>query len=98
MGKVTYSTLSNMWSIITDDLDVCYECQRKAEDCHHIFEGPDKRWSQKYGLMIPMCHMCHMELHSNQEMNDWYKKLGQAVFQEKHPDIIFNHIFRRNYL
>lgn len=87
-----------MKSIITDDLEHCIECGYAAEDCHHCLEGPDKVWSEKYKLMVPMCHMCHMELHNNQEINLYYKRLAQEAFEKKYPGEQFNKIFRRNYL
>lgn len=96
--KITYSTLSTMKSIITDDLEHCIECGYRAEDCHHVYEGPDKRWSEHFKLMVPMCHMCHMELHNNQHMNDFYKRLGQEAFEREYPDVTFTVFFRRNYL
>lgn len=98
MGKVTYSTLRNMDSIVVDDLEHCACCGTEATDCHHIYEGPDKRWSEKYLLMIPLCHKCHMKLHDNQEMNTYYKILGQRAFEREHPGIDFKTIFRKNYL
>lgn len=99
MGKKPqYSTLSTMTSIITDDLEHCIECGRKAEHVHHVCEGSDKRWSEYFKLMIPMCAMCHMELHSNQEMNEWYKRLAQEKFMETYPGESWRTYFRRNYL
>lgn len=97
MGK-TYSSLSTMKSIITNDLEHCIHCGRKAEHVHHVCEGSDKRWSEEFKLMIPMCHMCHMELHHNQEMNIYYKKKAQEAFMKTYPDKVWREYFRKSYL
>lgn len=97
MGK-TYSTLRNMDSIITKDLVHCIHCGRVATDCHHICEGSDKRWSEEFKLMIPMCHGCHMELHNNSEMNYYYKREAQEAFLAKYPDKRWLDYFRKNYI
>lgn len=50
-------------SILTDDLEVCYVCARPANDLHHIMHGADKKISEKYGLMVPLCRDCHNSVH-----------------------------------
>lgn len=92
-----YSTISTMQSIMTDDLEHCINCGRKATHCHHCINGSDKRWSEKFLLLVPMCHECHMQLHNNAEMERHYKKLAQEAFEEVHPDKKWLDYFLKNY-
>lgn len=96
-----YSTLSTMKSIMTDNTSICFcpDCGRTATDCHHCFEGNNKELSEKFKLMIPLCREHHMELHVNQEMNIYFKKLGQIAFEKEiGTREQFRTIFGRNYL
>lgn len=96
-----YSTIGNMKSLLTGITDVCIVtgCCNEATDCHHIFEGKNKQLSEKFKLMIPMCHEHHMELHNNQDMNIHFKKIGQVAFEEHiGTREQFTTIFGRNYL
>ena len=46
-------------SLLQADTDSCYFCGRPATEWHHIFNGADKKRSEKYGAMVHLCHMCH---------------------------------------
>lgn len=87
-----------MKSILTEDTTHCIVCGRIADHCHHVFEGPDKAWSENFDLMIPMCETCHRLLHDNQRMNEYYKRLCQAAWQKKYPELKWQEYFRKNYL
>lgn len=50
-------------SIITDDMETCYVCGRRADEIHHVFHGPDKKLSEELGLMVPLCRPCHNKVH-----------------------------------
>jgi hypothetical protein len=59
-------------SIITEERK-CYICgsQRWIER-HHVFFGANHKASDKYGLIVPLCHYCHNEppsgVHFNKEL------------------------------
>ena len=96
-----YSTVKTMKSLVTKDTGTCFvpDCGCKATDCHHIYEGRNKRKSEKYNLMIPLCHVHHSMLHNNQDMNDYFKRLGQIEFEAKlGTREQFIRIIGRNYL
>lgn len=99
MGKA-YSTLSTMKSLLTDDLEHCLACGSRATDCHHIYGASNKKWSEEFNLMIPLCHQCHMQMHDEKEqkMNRFYKQLGQEVFQMSFPNLRFQDYFGKNYI
>lgn len=50
-------------SIMTDDFETCYICGRPAAEIHHVLHGADKKLSEKYGLMVPLCRSCHERVH-----------------------------------
>ena len=50
-------------SIMTDDMESCYVCGARADEIHHVLHGPDKKLSEKYGLMVPLCRECHNKVH-----------------------------------
>ena len=50
-------------SIMTDDMGSCYVCGARADEIHHVLHGPDKKLSEKYGLMVPLCRECHNKVH-----------------------------------
>lgn len=50
-------------SIMTDNMEACYICGRRADEIHHVMHGPDKKLSEKLGLMVPLCRECHNKVH-----------------------------------
>lgn len=92
-----------MKSIITNDMNHCYLCgSSNWIEVHHIFGGPNRNNSTKYGLVVPLCHYCHNEppngVHHNRERMDQIKKIGQEAFVKAYPDKDFLEIFHKNYL
>ena len=52
------------FSIITDNLSVCYICdQKKKRDLNEVFGGSNRSKSIEWGLVIPICGDCHSEWH-----------------------------------
>ena len=90
-------------SIITEDMNHCYLCgSTKWIEWHHIFNGPCRKLSTQYGLIVPLCHWCHNEppngVHYNIEKRTFLKQVGQTIFMKKYPELDFMKIFKRNYL
>lgn len=93
-----------MKSIMQDEKE-CYLCgsTRFLEE-HHIFGGANRKWSEKYGLKVYLCHYCHNEpplgVHFNQERNLYLKKAGQLKFTRYYNknDEEFRQVFGKNYL
>lgn len=65
----------------------CFLCGANGSqdplDMHHIFNGPYRKKSEKYGLVVPLCHYkCHIfgkyAVHNNSESMLWLKAMGQA--------------------
>lgn len=69
---------------------------------HHIFAGPNRKNSDKYGLWVWLRHDLHNEppmgAHHNEALNNVLKMLGQMAFERKHSHEKFMQVFGRNYL
>lgn len=81
---------------------VCFICGRIGPtERHHIFGGANRRWSEKYGLVVHLCHWCHNEppngVHHNVRQMRWLRALGQEEFEKTHSHEEFMQIFGRNY-
>lgn len=82
-------------SIIQSDTESCYLCGRNGcgdpLDWHHVFGGSDKKRSEKYGLMIRVCHKrCHIfdagAIHVNKDVRLAVQEEAQAAYEEIYGD------------
>lgn len=100
-----------MKSIMHNKQDgTCYLCmmlnwdyqRREGLEEHHVFGGPCKKLSTKYGLTVYLCHEHHTEppegAHRNKANMDLLHKEGQRAFMKRYPGKDFMEIFGRNYL
>lgn len=90
-------------SIITDDLRHCIVCGSSHVEIHHVFGGTaNRRLSDKFGLIVPLCNFHHTgsseAVHFNRKFADELHAVGQAKFMENYPMLSFIEIFGRNYL
>ena len=73
-------------------------------ELHHIFGGANRSLSEKYGLVVNLCHECHNEppdgVHFNAEnmlaLRKWAQK--QAMENYGWDEAEFIKIFGRSYL
>lgn len=76
-----------MKSIISDDVeDICYLCGRMGRmQVHHIFGGPVRKTSDKYGIIVHLCLECHDRLHGKHgdEVKQYLHRIGQRVYEEQ---------------
>ena len=75
-------------SIVTPCMDCCYICGTISNiHIHHIYGGPNRNNSEKYGLIIPLCadhhNMSPDSAHLNPDINKRLKVIGQEVFETK---------------
>lgn len=75
-----------MKSILQVDEDKCYLCEMPANgehlDWHHVFEGPRRQTSEKYGLKVKLHHIkCHENgiyaVHNNSQVDRELKRKAQ---------------------
>ncbi|MBR3636099.1 MAG: phosphoenolpyruvate carboxykinase [Lachnospiraceae bacterium] len=72
-------------SVITDDMEnICYLCGCYGNtEVHHIFGGSVRQISDKYGLVVHLCPMCHKKLHDHGEGKQYLHEIGQQVYEEQ---------------
>lgn len=71
---------------------------------HHIFGGALRKKSEKYGLVVDLCHSCHNEppdgVHFNAANMEFLHQVGQRKAMKEHNWSIedFRREFYKNYL
>lgn len=71
---------------------------------HHIFGGANRALSEKYGLVVDLCHQCHNEpplgAHHNAETMDYLHRYGQKKAMKEQGWTVeqFAAVFGKNYL
>lgn len=85
----------------------CWLCGRTNGqlDRHHIFGGPFRKKSERYGLVVDLCHdRCHIfgseAAHQNKQTMDALHQYGQrkAMIEQGWTTEDFIREFGRNYL
>jgi len=80
----------------------CAVCGRWPVEEHHIFPGPNRKWSDRYNLVVYLCGEHHRygqdAAHANRGFAARLKQDGQRKFEETHTRAEFMKIFGRNYL
>jgi hypothetical protein len=86
---------------------VCWLCGRSgaALDRHHIFGGSNRAKSERYGLVVLLCHdSCHIfgknAVHQNADTMQMLHEYGQQLAMQKYGWSIseFRSLFGKNYL
>jgi hypothetical protein len=80
-------------SRVTDEHEICLICGwRFADHTHHLICGISNRdFADKYGLTIPVCAICHNELHESGVAVMLSKMLGQAIWEKNYyKDLYYN--------
>ena len=88
-------------SIIQKD-ERCFFCGRQIGlERHHVMAGPNRKWSEQYGLWIWCCHEDHTGkdgVQYNSKKAERLKRLGQIAFEARHGHDKWMEVFRKNYL
>lgn len=77
---------------VTNTTEYCIFCGREASQTHHLIFGTYGRpFSDKYGLIIPVCPSCHISaefvtdrIHDNAKAEALSKMLGQAIWEKNY--------------
>lgn len=88
---------------MTLDEDRCYICGRYGPvEWHHIFGGPNRQNSEKYRLVVPLCHYCHNEppygVHFNKKRRLKLQAEGQRMYESIVDHKSFMEVFGRDYI
>ena len=95
------------FSIVFSNIDRCCmssgkygRCQGRVER-HHIMNGADRKKSDKYGLIAPLCSNHHRvgreAVHNNARNMNLLKAKAHIMFREHYPELNWLRIFGRNY-
>ncbi|MBP3753576.1 MAG: hypothetical protein J6I66_01820 [Lachnospiraceae bacterium] len=88
----------------------CYLCMMLHSDYqrrvnleeHHVFMGPNKKNSERYGIKVYLCHEHHTgskeAVHVNYEVCRRLQAEGQKTFEMAYPNKSFIKVFGKNYL
>lgn len=89
-------------SILVESMDYCIVCGRTHPHKHHVFGASNRKWSEKYGLTVPLCYEHHngsdKGVHFDKVLDTALKIMAQRKFEETYPEESFMKIFGRNYL
>ncbi len=88
---------------------ICFLCGRNGScdplDRHHVYSGPYRKKSEKYGLVVYLCHnRCHIfgpdAVHQNAEKMRLVQRFGQekAMREQNWSKEDFIREFGKNYL
>lgn len=98
MNKTIRKLERQRFSILTDDLTMCYICHQPKQDLHEVYEGSSRLNSMKYGMVLPLCRYHHQMIHSNRQLALQYKILFQKEYEKTHTREEFINTFKRNYI
>ena len=80
----------------------CFFCGKTIDlERHHIMPGPNRKWSEKYGLWVYCCHDDHTGkdgVQYNRKKADSLNRLEQIAFEARHSHDEWMQIFGRNYI
>ena len=87
----------------------CWLCGKNGSqdplDRHHIFGGPNRDKSEKYGLVVDLCHnSCHIfgpnSAHRDEDVRNYLRRYGQKKAMDEQGWTVEDFIreFGRNYL
>ena len=75
-------------SIFDDDsLEKCYLCGKYGPvEEHHVFSGPCRPISTRYGFVVHICRECHSLIHDSEKCKDMKLHLhqeGQKIYEQR---------------
>lgn len=81
----------------------CFFCGKRTElERHHVMSGPNRKWSEKYGIWIWCCDYDHRDpkegVQYNRQKADKLKALAQIAFESRYSHEKWMETFRKNYL
>lgn len=80
----------------------CFICGRVTDlECHHVMSGPNRKWSEKYGLTVWLCHEHHTGnngVQYDRKRGDALKRLAQIAFEARYSHDEWMNVFGKNYI
>jgi hypothetical protein len=90
-------------SLVCSNLKTCRICGASNAEVHHVFFGPFRKSSEKYGMKVALCPTHHRGLKTgvhggNTAIDLRLKKEAQEAFERVYGHDKFMDVFCRNYL
>ena len=85
----------------------CYICKSLYVEDHHIYFGPNRKISEKYGFKVWLCNLHHTgsisgissyAVHFNRKKDLELKRICQSVYERNHTRASFIKLIGRSYL
>jgi hypothetical protein len=78
----------------------CFVCLRtEGLTTHHIYAGSRRQRSDREGLTVRLCPLCHERVqHYDTKADRILKQIGQRAFEKTHTREEFIRLFGKNYL
>lgn len=84
----------NRYSILTNNLNKCYFCERTKDDLHEVFCGRNRQKSIKWGLVIPICRIHHRLITDDETFNKVMEDIARIKFIKKYGEEKFIEEFK----
>lgn len=82
----------------------CFFCGSTRDiEMHHALHGPNRKFADEDGLVVPLCRMHHIELHfgaDGHKLDEALKKAAQYAWMKTYGKTVDEWMarYRRNYL
>ena len=74
------------FSVLADDLEHCIITGDSNIAIHHVFNGPNRHLSEKYGFLVPLRpdwhNMTAYSIHMDQQFDESMKRKAQRYYEE----------------
>lgn len=78
--------MKRLFSVLTDDLQHCIITGDYNIEIHHVFNGANRKLSEKYGFLVPLRpdwhNMSPYSIHMDQQFDDSLKRKAQGYYEE----------------
>ena len=82
--------MKKLFSVLTDDLEHCIITGDNNIAIHHVFNGPNRLLSEKYGFLVPLRpdwhNMTSYSVHMDQQFDESMKRKAQRYYEEHYGD------------
>ena len=88
----------NRFSILTNNMEVCFICKMPASDIHEVYAGAKRQVSMENGFCIPLCRRCHNIITKNYQEDVKLRVRCQKEYEKTHTREEFLDLIHRNYI
>lgn len=79
--------MKRLWSVFTDNMDVCFFTGSPMVERHHIFGGANRKRSEQYGFVIPLrCDLhpngAYADVKQAPQIDQKLKSMAQTYYEE----------------